>query len=61
MRGLHVPSWVGVALLGVGLFTAFVLGDFIPGMVLAGFIMAFTGMMAISRGDAPPNQDKSSG
>lgn len=61
MRSLHVPSWAGVALLGVGLFTAFVLGDFIPGMVLAGFIMAFTGMMAISRGDAPPSGDEPGG
>ena len=53
-----MPSWAGVVLLGVGLFTAFVLGDFIPGMVLAGFIIAFTGMMAISRGDSPPRDDK---
>ncbi len=60
MRSVRVPSWVGVALLAVGLFTAFVLGDFIPGMVLAGFIIAFTGMMAIHRGDAPPSQDKRS-
>lgn len=55
MRGFRISSGWGVVLLGVGLFTAFVLGDFIPGMVFAGWIMAFTGMMSISGGDpAPP-------
>ena len=49
MAGFRVPSGFGVVLLGVGLFTAFVLGDFIPGLFLAGWIIAFTGMMALTR------------
>jgi hypothetical protein len=53
MRTLRIPSGFGVVLVAVGLFTAFALGDFIPGMVLAGWIVAFTGIMALSRGDSP--------
>ena len=57
MRGFRISSGWGVVLLGVGLFTAFTLGDFIPGMVVAGWIIAFTGMMSLSGGDpAPPNE-----
>jgi hypothetical protein len=55
MRALHLsPGW-GVVLLAVGLFTAFALGDIIPGMVLAGWLIAFTGMIALSRGDPTPD------
>jgi hypothetical protein len=56
----QLSSGFGVVLIGVGLFTAFLLGDFIPGMVLAGFIMAFTGMVALNRGD-PSTPDKDAG
>jgi hypothetical protein len=56
----RLPAGFGVVLIGVGLFTAFLLGDFIPGMVLAGFIMAFTGMVALTRGDTTP-RDKDAG
>jgi len=56
----RLPAGFGVVLIGVGLFTAFLLGDFIPGMVLAGFIMAFTGMVALTRDD-PTSRDKESG
>jgi hypothetical protein len=48
-------------LLAVGLFTAFVLGDSIPGMVLAGWVIAFTGMIALSRGDASPDDPDHTG
>ncbi len=51
------PGW-GVALIAVGLFTAFALGDIIPGMVLAGWLVAFTGMMALSRGDDTAGGDR---
>lgn len=54
------PGW-GVVLLGVGLFTAFVLGDSIPGMVLAGWVIAFTGMIALSRGDRSPDDPDRTG
>lgn len=58
MRALRIPAGFGVVLVAVGLFTAFVLGDFIPGMVLAGWIVAFTGIMALSRGgSARPERD----
>lgn len=56
MKRLRIPAGFGVILIGVGLFTAFLLGDFIPGLVLAGFIMAFTGVMALSRGDSPKSE-----
>jgi hypothetical protein len=47
-----------VVLIAVGLFTAFALGDIIPGMVLAGWVVAFTGMMALSRGEGPAGGDR---
>jgi hypothetical protein len=56
MAGRRVPAGFGVILIGVGLMTAFVLGDSIPGMVLAGWIIAFTGMVALSRGDPTPRE-----
>ena len=56
MTSPHVPSGFGVILIGVGLFTAFVLGDSVPGMVLAGWIVAFTGMMALTYGDSTPGK-----
>ena len=58
MRGVRLsPGW-GVLLIAVGLFTAFALGDIIPGMVLAGWVVAFTGMMALSRGEGPAGGDR---
>mgnify|MGYP001813773636 CR=1 FL=1 len=60
MRAVRLSSGWGVVLLAVGLFTAFLLGDSIPGMVLAGWVIAFTGMIALSRGDSPPD-DPSNG
>lgn len=51
MAAMRVPAWFGVVLIGVGLVTAFVVGDVVPGMVLAGWIIAFTGMVALTRGD----------
>jgi hypothetical protein len=61
MRAVHLsPGW-GVVLLAVGLFTAFVLGDSIPGMVLAGWVIAFTGMIALSRGDPSADDPDSRG
>jgi xanthine/uracil permease len=58
MRGRRLsPGW-GVLLIAVGLFTAFALGDIIPGMVLAGWVVAFTGMMALSRGESPASGDR---
>lgn len=59
MAGFRVPSGFGVVLLGVGLFTAFVLGDFIPGLFLAGWIIAFTGMMALTRDNPAADKDGS--
>ena len=60
MRAIRLsPGW-GVVLLAVGLFTAFALGDSIPGMVLAGWVIAFTGMVALSRGDVSPDDPDSS-
>lgn len=57
MNTFRLGSGWGVVLLGIGLMTAFVLGDVIPGMVLAGWIMAFTGIMAITSGDpATPDE-----
>ena len=53
MRSLRLSAGWGVVLIAVGLFTAFALGDIIPGMVLAGWVVAFTGMMALSRGEDP--------
>jgi len=59
MRAIRLsPGW-GVVLLAVGLFTAFALGDSIPGMVLAGWVIAFTGMVALSRGDVSPDDPDS--
>ncbi len=61
MRAVRLsPGW-GVVLLAVGLFTAFALGDSIPGMVLAGWVIAFTGMIAWSRGDPAPDDSDSTG
>ena len=60
MRAVRLSSGWGVVLLAVGLFTAFLLGDSIPGMVLAGWVIAFTGMIALSRGDSSPD-DPSNG
>lgn len=54
MSRFRLSSGWGIVLLGVGLFTAFVLGDVIPGMVLAGWIAAFTGMIALTQGDPAP-------
>jgi len=48
-----MSSGFGIVLLGVGLVAAFLIGDVVPGMTLAGWIMAFTGMIAITRGDRP--------
>jgi hypothetical protein len=57
MASFRVPAGFGVVLIGIGLLTAFVLGDVIPGMVLAGWIIAFTGMVALSRGSAPHDDE----
>ncbi len=59
MPTFRVPAGFGVILVGVGLVTAFVLGDFIPGMVFIGWIIAFTGVAALTRGDsgAPDEND----
>lgn len=59
MAGFRIPSGFGVILLGVGLFTAFVLGDSIPGLFLAGWIIAFTGMMALTRDNPAASEDES--
>jgi hypothetical protein len=52
-----MSSGFGIVLLGVGLVVAFLVGDVVPGMTLVGWIMAFTGMVAITRGDpdSPPS------
>jgi hypothetical protein len=57
MSRFRLSSGWGIVLLGVGLFTAFVLGDVVPGMVLAGWIIAFTGIIALTRGE--PDGDPS--
>ena len=61
MRAVRLSSGWGVVRLAVGLFTAFVLGDSIPGRVLAGWVIAFTGMIALSRGDPSPDDPDSGG
>lgn len=58
MKRIHLSSGWGIVILGLGLLTAFVLGDVIPGMVLAGWIIAFTGMIALTHGDrGEPDSD----
>jgi hypothetical protein len=59
MRTPRLSAGWGVVLVAVGLFTAFALGDVIPGMVLAGWLVAFTGMMALHRGDGDSGQGES--
>ncbi len=48
-----MSSGFGIVLLGVGLVLAFLVGDVVPGVTLVGWIVAFTGMIALSRGDRP--------
>ncbi len=50
-----------VILLAVGLFTAFVLGDFIPGMVIIGWVLAAMAMVALQYGGPPGAEDASGG
>jgi hypothetical protein len=59
MPTLRLPAGFGVILIGVGLVTAFVLGDFIPGMVFIGWIITFTGVVALARGDSDPTEHDS--